>query len=390
MAHERHAQQQGLETEFLEPTLLAQDRGLEAQLRETVRLAVDERSDAELLRKPPQLAHRCGFLLQVDEMHLDAPLREKPQRGACVGALADTENLHFHAPNIFPATMSPRSKIIAAAVLFSTGGAAIKWCGFGAWQLAACRASIAMLTILILLPEARRGWSWRTAVVGVAYAATTLLYVQANKHTTAASAIFLQSTSPLFILLLAPWLLGEHATRRDIAQMAVMGAGMALFLLGIDRPSATAPNPALGNALAAVCAVTWAFTVMGYRWLAGRGLSVAAAAVSGNAAAATLSFVMAQPLAAGRPADWAVVVFLGVCQLGIPYLFLARAVPQLRALEVGLFLLIEPVLNPIWAWLVHGETPGPTTIAGGVLILGATAGRMILDVKQPMRASITA
>jgi len=286
--------------------------------------------------------------------------------------------------------MSPRSKIIAAAVLFSTGGAAIKWCGFGAWQLAAARATIAMLTILVSLPEARRGWSWRTVVVGFAYAATTLLYVQANKHTTAASAIFLQSTSPLFILLLAPWLLGEHATRRDIAQMAVMGAGMVLFLFGIDRPSATAPNPALRNALAAIGAVTWAFTVMGYRWLAGRGLSVAAAAVSGNVVAATFSFVMAQPLTSGRPTDWAVVVFLGVCQLGIPYLFLARAVPRVRALEVGLFLLIEPVLNPIWAWLVHGETPGPTTIAGGVLILGATAGRMILDVKQPVRASIPA
>ncbi len=122
--------------------------------------------------------------------------------------------------------MSPRSKIIAAAVLFSSGGAAIKWCSFGAWQLAACRATLAMLTILILLPEARRGWSWRTIVVGFAYAATTLLYVQANKHTTAASAIFLQSTSPLFILLLAPLLLGEHATRRDIIQMAVMAAGL--------------------------------------------------------------------------------------------------------------------------------------------------------------------
>lgn len=286
--------------------------------------------------------------------------------------------------------MSPRSKIIVAAILFSSGGAAIKWCGFGAWQLAACRATIAMLTILVFLPESRRGWSWRTVVVGFAYAVTTLLYVQANKHTTAASAIFLQSTSPLFILLLAPWLLGEHANRRDIGQMAVMGGGMALFLFGIDRPSATAPNPPLGNALAAICAVTWAFTVMGYRWLAGRGLSVAAAAVSGNVTAAIFSFVMAQPLMAGRPADWAVVVFLGVCQLGIPYLFLARAVPQVRALEVGLFLLIEPVLNPIWAWLVHGETPGPAAIAGGVLILGATAGRMILDVKQPARASIPA
>lgn len=286
--------------------------------------------------------------------------------------------------------MSPRSKIIAAAILFSSGGAAIKWCGFGAWQLAACRATLAMTTILVFLPESRRGWSWRTVVVGFAYAVTTLLYVQANKHTTAASAIFLQSTSPLFILLLAPWLLGEHANRRDIRQMAVMGGGMALFLLGIDRPSATAPNPPLGNALAAICAVTWAFTVMGYRWLAGRGLSVAAAAVSGNVTAAIFSFVMAQPLMAGRPADWAAVVFLGVCQLGIPYLFLARAVPQVRALEVGLFLLIEPVLNPIWAWLVHGETPGPAAIAGGVVILGATAGRMILDVKQPVRASIPA
>src|SRR5260370_35547195 len=91
---------------------------------------------------------------------------------------------------------------------------------------------------------------------------------------------------------------------------------------------------------------------------------------------------MAQPLSAGRPADWASVVFLGVCQLGIPYLFLARAVPQVRALEVGLFLLIEPVLNPIWAWLVHGETPGPATLVGGAVILGATAGRMIFDVRD--------
>ena len=294
------------------------------------------------------------------------------------------------AGNIFHATMSPRSKIILAAVLFSSGGAAIKWCSFGAWQLAACRAALAMLTILILLPEARRGWSWRTIVVGVAYAATTLLYVQANKHTTAASAIFLQSTSPLFILLLAPLLLGEHATRRDIMQMAVMGAGLGLFFLGMDRPSATAPNPALGNVLAAICAVTWAFTVMGYRWLAARGASVAAAAVSGNITAGIFALLMAQPLSAGRPADWAVVVFLGVCQLGIPYLFLARAVPQVRALEVGLFLLIEPVLNPIWAWLVHGETPGPATLVGGAVILGATAGRMILDVRGARRESVAA
>lgn len=278
--------------------------------------------------------------------------------------------------------MSPRSKIIAAAVLFSTGGAAIKFCGFGAWQLAAFRATLALTTILIVLPESRRGWTWRTVVVGIAYAATTLLYVQANKHTTAASAIFLQATSPLFILLLAPVLLGEHASRRDLWQMAVMGVGFALFFLGRDQASSTAPNPALGNVLASICAVTWAFTVIGYRWLAARGSSVAAAAVSGNLTAALVSFAMAQPLVAGRPVDWGVVLFLGVCQLGIPYLFIARAVPQLRAIEVSLFLLIEPVLNPIWAWLVHGETPGAATLAGGAVILGATVFRAALDARQ--------
>ena len=286
--------------------------------------------------------------------------------------------------------MSPRSKILAAAVLFSSGGAAIKFCSFGGWQLAAFRAAFALITIVVLVPESRRGWTWRTVLVGVAYAATTLLYVQANKHTTAASAIFLQSTSPLFILLLAPLLLGEHATRRDIGQMTIMALGFGLFFLGIDQPSATAPNPALGNVLAAICAVMWAFTVIGYRWLAARGASVAAAAVSGNLTACIIALIMAQPLVAGRPVDWAVVGFLGVCQLGIPYLFLARAVPQVRALEVGLFLLIEPVLNPIWAWLVHGEKPGPATLAGGALILGATAVRMLLDARKTAGDTVVA
>ncbi len=277
--------------------------------------------------------------------------------------------------------MTPRSKIVVAAVLFSTGGAAIKWCGFDGWQLAAFRSGIACATMLLLIPEARRGWSWRSGLVGCAYAATTLLYVQANKHTTAASAIFLQSTSPLFILVLAPWLLGEHATRRDLLQMAMMGLGLVLFFVGLDQPSATAPDPRLGDVLAATCAVTWAFTVIGYRWIVARGGSVATAAASGSLTACLVALVAAQPLAAGRPVDWAVVAFLGVCQLGVPYVFLVRAIPRLRALEVALFMLIEPVLNPVWAWLVHGERPGPAALVGGGLILGATVVRSLVDAR---------
>ena len=280
--------------------------------------------------------------------------------------------------------MTPRSKIVVAAVLFSTGGAAIKWCGFDGWQLAAFRAGIAFTTVMILIPEARRGWSWRTGLVGCTYAATTLLYVQANKHTTAASAIFLQATSPLFILVLAPWLLSEHATRRDLLQMAMMGLGLVLFFFGLDQPSATAPDPLLGDVLAGTCAITWAFTVIGYRWIVARGGSVATAAASGSLTACLVALVMAQPLAAGRPVDWAVVGFLGVFQLGVPYVFLARAIPRLRALEVALFMLIEPVLNPVWAWLVHGERPGPAALVGGGLILGATVVRSLVDARYPL------
>lgn len=285
--------------------------------------------------------------------------------------------------------MTPRSRIVLAAVLFSTGGAAIKWCAFEGWQLAAFRAGIALTTILVLIPEARRGWSWRTGLVGCAYAATTLLYVQANKHTTAASAIFLQSTSPLFILLLAPWLLGEHATRRDLLQMGMMGLGLVLFFFGLDKASATAPDPFLGNILAACCAVTWAFTLIGYRWIVARGGSVATAAASGNLTACLVALLMAQPLVPGRPVDWAVVVFLGICQLGLPYVFMVRAIPRLRALEVALFLLIEPVLNPLWAWLVHGERPGPAAVVGGVLILGATLVRSVVDARVPVRPQLS-
>src|SRR5437588_4324505 len=243
----------------------------------------------------------------------------EPAQALSVSAHAMTIGNFIHKklayiPRSRRGAMSSRSKIIAAAILFSSGGAAIKFCGFGAWQLAACRAALAMLTILVLLPESRRGWNWRTVVVGFAYAATTLLYVQANKHTTAASAIFLQSTSPLFILLLAPLLLGEHATRRDIMQTAAMGVGLGLFFLGSDKPSITAPNPALGNTLAAICAVTWAVTVIRYRWLAARGAAVAAAAACGNLTASVFALVMAQPLVSGRPVDWGVVAFLGICQ----------------------------------------------------------------------------
>jgi drug/metabolite transporter (DMT)-like permease len=280
--------------------------------------------------------------------------------------------------------MSPRLRVVAAAVLFSTGGAAIKLCGFGVWQLAAGRALVAACAMLVLIPEARRGWSWRSPIVGVAYAGAGLFFVLANRLTTAASAIFIQATHPLFILALAPVLLHEHVTRRDLEYMALLVVGMALLLSAPGRQFATAPNPVLGNMFAALCAVCWALTVMGYRWVARRPGTrgsdavgdhgpVAAAAVTGNVMILLIALPFAVPLTPGTPRDWVVVVYLGVFQLALAYVFLSRAVAAVRALEVALVGLVEPVLSPVWAWLIHGETPGPRVYAGGAMILAATA-----------------
>ena len=93
----------------------------------------------------------------------------------------------------------------------------------------------------------------------------------------------------------------------------------------------------------------------------------------GNIFAALVCLPMALPVAGRRPTDWAVVAFLGVFQIGVAYLFLIRGLDRVSAFEASLLLLLEPVLNPIWAWLVHGERPGVWSIAGAAVILLATA-----------------
>ena len=272
--------------------------------------------------------------------------------------------------------VGPRLQLVLAAACFSTAGAAIKGSGFDAWQIAAVRAFVAMLAILALIPEARHRWSWHVGLVGLAYAAAGLLFVFANKLTTAANTVFLQATNPLFVVALAPWLLREPVRAADLAFMGVLALGLALLFVGGQRHFATAPDPLLGNVLAAGSALAWAFTVTGYRWLARRGGAdhgpIAAAAACGNLIVFLVCVPGALPLAAGRATDWLIVIYLGVFQLGLAYVFLSRAITRVPALEASLFLLVEPVLSPVWAWLAHGETPGPLAAIGGTVILTAT------------------
>jgi drug/metabolite transporter (DMT)-like permease len=270
-----------------------------------------------------------------------------------------------------------RLQLLAAAFLFSTGGAAIKACTLTSWQIAASRAGIAAVALLIMLPAARRGWSLRLLPVAAAFAATTLLFVLCNKLTTAASTIFLQATAPLYIVLLGPWLLSERMRRSDLAYMAALALGMALFFVGRQPAAATAPQPELGNILAAGAGICWGLTIIGLRWLgrhskAGEDPS-AAAVVSGNLLSCAIALPFALPVASSRPTDWLLVAFLGVFQIAVAYVFLTRGVRRVTALEASLLLLLEPVLNPVWALIVHGERPGAWAAVGGAIIVVATA-----------------
>jgi drug/metabolite transporter (DMT)-like permease len=272
------------------------------------------------------------------------------------------------------ALLRHRLEILGAALLFSTGGAAIKATTFTSWQVASFRSGIAALAVLLLVRGARRGWTWAVFPVGAAYAATMVLFVASNKLTTAANAIFLQASAPLYVLLLGPFLLREPLRRRDLGFMAVLVAGLVMFFVEPGARQATAANPPLGNMLAFLSGIFWALTIVGLRWISGRGDGEGSAlptVVVGNGLAFLVCLPMALP-AQGSAVDWAAVTYLGLFQIAAAYVLLTTGIRHVPAVEASTLLLLEPALNPFWAWLVHGEHPGIWSLAGGALILGAT------------------
>jgi DME family drug/metabolite transporter len=265
--------------------------------------------------------------------------------------------------------------LMAAAFLFSTGGAAIKAISMTPWQIACFRSGIAALALGVFVPDGRRNWRWKLLPVAAAYATTLLAFTLATRLTTSANAIYLQSTAPLYLLLIGPLLLKEPLSRSDLLFLAAVAAGMLLCVGSAQPAVATAPNPPLGNLMGALSGLSWAFTVSGLRWLGrseGAGNAATATVVLGNLLAFLIGLPMALPLPHFAWGNLAVLFYLGVFQIGLAYLFVTRAIRHVPAFEATTVLLLEPALNPVWVWLVQGERPARRSIAGGVLILSAT------------------
>jgi drug/metabolite transporter (DMT)-like permease len=251
--------------------------------------------------------------------------------------------------------------LVLTAFLWSLGGVLIKSIAWHPLGIAGARSGIAAVILWIWLRRPKFTCSVNQIGGAISYVATVVLFVAANQWTTAANAIFLQYTAPIYVAIAGPLLLGERARRMDWACVVLAIAGIALFF----RDDFT---PAGGWGLAAALGSGFSFAAMAIFLRREKDGSPLSALLLGSIATAVLGlpFAIAQP---PPSAAWPALLTLGVFQLGLPYLLYGLAIRRVTALEAILILMLEPVLNPVWVGLVHGELPGPWSLAGALLVL---------------------
>jgi len=260
--------------------------------------------------------------------------------------------------------------IASAALLWSTAGVGIKALADPPLKVVFFRSAIAAVVLLLYFrPRLRRLTPGFLAGIAC-YAACLVSFVTATKWTTAANAIFLQYTGIIWVLLLSPLVVREPLRGRDVAAIAVAFAGMALFFVGKFDPRGRA-----GDAVALLSGLFFAGLVLSLR--RERGVGAEAVVAWGNVvtSAAVLPFVASDLTLTPRSA--AVYLFLGVFQLAGAYALFVRGIRHVTATEASLVGMLEPIANPIWVFLFLGEKPEATSLAGGLVVLGAIAWRTL-------------
>ena len=265
---------------------------------------------------------------------------------------------------------------VGAALCWSLGGLLIKLVDWPPLAVAGGRGLIAAVFLVATSRGLRFTWSPVQLGAAAAYAATTVLFVMANKLTTAANAILLQYTAPIWIALLSAWFLGERTTRADWFTIAAVLAGMALFFADSLQFSSVA-----GNALGLASGVSFAAMILLLSKQKNSGPPLESI-ILGNALACAigLPWMLRAPLPS--PTGLGALAVLGVVQLGVSYLLYTRALRHITALEAVLIPVIEPILNPLLVLFVLHEKPGPRALLGGTLVLGAITLRAVAAVRQ--------
>jgi drug/metabolite transporter (DMT)-like permease len=278
--------------------------------------------------------------------------------------------------------VSPLLFVLAAALLWSTGGLFIKWTSLSGLELSCFRAFFALLTVALFTRHEGFGLNSITTAAAILYAVLVILFVMATKETTAANAIFLQYTAPVYMLLLEPVVYKEKFRGRDLVTVLVCIGGMALFFVGQLRPQDVA-----GNVMALTSGFFFALYFLLLRHPKARAVNRASSVIYGNLLCVLISAPWGLAAIASVGAhDLMSVMYLGVVQLGISYtLFTVGMTRGVRSVDAGIICYIEPVLNPVWVFLVLGERPSRWALLGGAIIITAVIIHMLLDARFKRR-----
>lgn len=272
---------------------------------------------------------------------------------------------------------------MAAALLWSTGGLFIKWTKLSGLELSFYRCFFAAIVVALFTRREGFGINRIMAVASVLYAVLLILFVLATKQTTAANAIFLQYTAPVYLLILEPLIYKEKFRSRDLITVLVCVGGMALFFVGKLRP-----QDVTGNVLALASGLCFALYFLLLRHPKAREVNRASSVIYGNLLAALITVPFGlRALDQLDRFDWFSVLYLGLVQIGLAYTLFTTAMARgVRSLDAGIIGYTEPVLNPVWVFLFLGETPSGWAMLGGTIIIAAVVVHMTLDTRQKRRA----
>jgi drug/metabolite transporter (DMT)-like permease len=251
--------------------------------------------------------------------------------------------------------------LIITAVLWSSGGFLIKLVALHPLAIAGARSAIAAMVMLAYRRRLHINWSAAQLGGAACYAATVILFVTSTKWTTAANAILLQYTAPIYVAVLSYWFLKERISKLDLFTIIATIGGMFLFFLDDLSGGGIA-----GNIAAILSGVAFAGTALFLRKQ--KDDSPIESVFLGN----VMAFLIGIPWMQGpgpNAAGWLGLILLGVFQLGISYILYAEAMKHVTALEGILIPVIEPILNPIWVFLLLHERPGKWAILGGIVVL---------------------
>lgn len=270
--------------------------------------------------------------------------------------------------------------LVLCGLFWSSAGVLIKVVDEHPIAIWSMRCAICALTLGIWGRPNLRGIQRVEWAAACALATTTGLFVVANKLTTAANAILIQYSAPVWIALLGAWFLGERATRVDWLTIVAVVGGIALFFfekLTLDG--------AVGNGVALAAGVSYAFQAMLLRKVATSGGSALRAMFLGNLLGAVIGAPMIVTTFRPDGAELSAIVALGVVQQGFAYIAYAAAAKHATALEAMLIPVIEPILSPLWVALVVGELPGPWALVGGAIVIGAVTARGVWGARATAR-----